>query len=432
MAKKLFGTDGIRGRAGEFPITAEIAYSCGYSFGTIITNKKVLIGCDTRKSSGFIVSAIKQGLTDSGAFVVDAGVIPTPVLAFSVNRGEFAGGIVVTASHNPFYDNGIKFFNNSGKKLSKQEEVELENLILKNQHLKANLSTDVKTADFIDSAFVKSYMDSILKKVDINYLKNFLQLDCANGAASYFIKKVNKLYSLNIKAININPNGKNINDKCGAAAISHIENNAIALDGDGDRIILKDKNGNLINGDIILMFLTDYLGLKGIVGTVMTNQAVATFCEERGIKFFRTDVGDKFVRLKMDEESISLGGETSGHIILDSLNFTGDGFAVYLKITELLNKNNLTLEDLSDKYSLFPQKLINVTVKEKLPFSEIKGFNEMILKVEQILKKDGGRIFPRYSGTENYLRILLETKSKTVLNKAEKVVVEFFKTMEEK
>ncbi|NPA44511.1 MAG: phosphoglucosamine mutase, partial [Chlorobi bacterium] len=233
-------------------------------------------------------------------------------------------------------------------------------------------------------------------------------------------------------AINIQPNGTNINDKCGAAATSYIQNNTVALDGDGDRIILKDKNGNLINGDIILMFLAEYLNLPGVVGTVMTNQAVATFCEERKLKFFRTDVGDKFVRFKMDKENVELGGETSGHIILDSLNFTGDGFAVYLKVTELLNKNNLTLEDLNKKYVLFPQKLINITVKEKLPFSELKGFSEMMANAEKILKEDGGRIFPRYSGTENYLRILLETKSKTVLNKVEKVVIEFIETLEEK
>jgi phosphoglucosamine mutase len=432
MMKKLFGTDGIRGKAGDYPINGAIAYSCGYSFAEMTGKKKVLIGCDTRLSSGFIVSAIKQGLIDRGVDVSDAGVIPTPVLAFSVKKGDFAGGIVVTASHNPYRDNGIKFFDGNGKKLTEQEESNLEKLIISNGNLKSDINTNIKTADFVDSAFVKLYTDNLLKKIDVNYLNNFYQLDCANGAASYFVQKVNTLYKLNIKAINIEPTGENINDKCGAAALSHIKNNTVALDGDGDRIILKDSSGNVINGDIILMFLASCLNVSGIVGTVMTNQAVATFCKTKGLKFFRTDVGDKFVRSKMDEEHIDLGGETSGHIIADSLNFTGDGFAVYLKLTELLNKNCLTLDDLTANFPLYPQKLINVTVKEKLPFAEIKGFGKMISNVETMLKEDGGRIFPRYSGTENYLRILLETKSKTVLNKAEKVISDFFKTLEEK
>jgi len=432
MMEKLFGTDGIRGKAGSFPISPQVCYSAGYSFGKFLKEKRVLIGSDTRESSGWIAELIKKGLKESGAFILDAGVVPTPVLAFSVNHGNFDGGIVITASHNPFYDNGIKFFNEFGKKLKIEQELLLEKMIYENIGDENQSKISLIPTALTNEKLVTIYVDNLEKQINFKNINKYINLDCANGAASYFIKIVKNNYKLEIPVQNVNPNGKNINLKCGAAAYDYIETNTCALDGDGDRIIIKDEFGNLINGDILLMFLAETTEVKGIVGTVMTNQAVENFCNKKGIDFFRTDVGDRNIREKMDETGIILGGETSGHIILDSLNSTGDGFAVYLKVVENLNKLNLSLNDLVKKYPLYPQKLINITVKEKLQFSKLPGFDEMCNKVEKVLKEENGRIFPRYSGTENYLRILLESETKKVLNKAEQIVLEYIGILEEK
>lgn len=432
MEKKLFGTDGIRGKAGFFPINKDICYSAGYSFAKFIENKKVIVGSDTRESSDWIIAHIKKGLIDGGVEVVDAGILPTPVIAFATKNQCCGGGIVVTASHNPYEDNGIKFFNKFGKKYLKNEETQLESLILENLNKFSESYLNIEKRNFINEEITKNYLNNILDNIDLSKIIKFLPLDCANGAASYFVNEFKKKFDIELNSFNISPNGKNINEKCGAASFDHIDNNSAALDGDGDRIIFKDSNGNLINGDILLMFLAENLKTTGIVGTVMTNQAVDDFCKNRNLKFFRTNVGDRFVREKMDEESIVIGGETSGHLIYDKLNFTGDGFAIYLKIVQLLNENSMNLNDLFEKYSLFPQSLINITVKEKLPFEKLEGFNELKEDIEQIFKNDGGRIFPRYSGTENYLRILLETKTISVLNIAEKKVFEFKNTLEEK
>lgn len=432
MLKKLFGTDGIRGKAGEFPISPEVCFSSGMSFGKFVEKKKIIIGSDTRESSDWIVHLIKQGLIEAGILVIDAGVIPTPVLAHCVRSFSLGGGIVVTASHNPYCDNGIKFFNATGKKFNTIQEEELERMILDNTKYYQNRDITVEERHFINNDCVIDYFNSLKSNIDLKIIENYIPLDCANGAASYFTKSIESNYGIKIPVFNISPSGQNINFKCGAASFSNIKNDSAALDGDADRLILRDSHGNLITGDIILMFIADNIETLGIVGTVMTNQAVENYCKERGIEFHRTDVGDRFIREKMDNLGIVLGGETSGHIIIDNLNFTGDGFAVYLKIMELLNSLKISLSDLSNKYLMYPQRLINITVKNKIPFLELPGFNKMLKKVENMLKNDGGRIFPRYSGTENCLRILLETKTETLLNRAEKFVLDFTRELEEK
>ncbi len=426
--KKIFGTDGIRGEAGKFPITPEDTYKLGYLFAKISKYKNIALGWDTRESSFWIANSLISGIEDAGAKVHLIGCIPTPVLSFSIKE-NFDGGVMITASHNPFKDNGLKFFNKKGEKINDEMEENITEEFY-NTNINPNIASQLSESLLFNKEMVEKYFNHLESKIDISAIKKTYPVDCANGATSLFVKYAENKLNLKLNPYNTQPDGKNINLNCGAAQPEFIKKESFAFDGDGDRIMGKDFKCNIVNGDIILMFLADSLGLKKLVGTVMTNMAVEAFCADKGIEFYRTKVGDRFVKEKMDIEQAKLGGETSGHIILTELNDTGDGFAVYLKLCELLNKNNLSIDDLTKRYKLFPQKVINIPVKEKKPFNEIKGFEELIKKCEIILGNQG-RIFPRYSGTENLLRILLESPNNKDLNKAEKIIKEFFDNTEE-
>ncbi len=425
---KLFGTDGIRGRAGKPPITKGEVFKLGYLFASISGYREIAIAWDTRESSLWIANAVSSGLKKGGAKAFFLGCIPTPVAAYLI-KTHFDGGIMITASHNPFEDNGLKFFNSEGEKISDHLEEEITNLF-HTSDIPPNYSEETKEPFLFDKKLVEDYLTHLKTKIDFNAIKETYPLDCANGAASIFIDYAKEKLNLKLTAYNTNPDGKNINSKCGAAHPEFIKNNNFALDGDGDRIMGKASDGSIINGDIILMFLADTLKIDKIVGTVMSNMALETFCKERGIEFYRTKVGDRFVKEKLKEVEGKMGGETSGHIIFTELNSTGDGFAIYLKLLELMNKTGVNMDQLTQKYQLFPQKVINIKVKEKKPFEEIKGFEKVLTKCKRILG-ESGRIFPRYSGTENLLRVLIETPSQNDLLKAEKVLKEFFENMEE-
>ncbi len=426
--KKIFGTDGIRGEAGKFPITPEDVYKLGYIFAKVSNYKKIALGWDTRESSLWIANSLVSGIKDAGGDIHMIGCIPTPVLSFSI-KANFEGGIMITASHNPFKDNGLKFFNKKGEKIGDLMEKRITEEFYKT-NLKSNFSSQLPEFLFFDKKIVEKYLNHLESKINISAIKKTYPVDCANGATSLFVKYAENKLNLKFNPYNTQPDGKNINLNCGAAQPESIKKGSFAFDGDGDRIMGKDFVGNIVNGDIILMFLADMLGLKKLVGTVMTNMAVEAFCAEKGIKFYRTKVGDRFVKEKMNMEKAKLGGETSGHIILTDLNDTGDGFAVYLKLCELLNKSGLTINDLTKKYKLFPQKVINIPVREKKPFNEVKGFDELIKNCETILGNQG-RVFPRYSGTENLLRILIESPNNRDIEQTEKTIKDFFDNMEE-
>ena len=426
--KKLFGTDGIRGKAGTSPITKKEVFKLAYLFATISEYKRIALAWDTRESSLWIANAINSGLKKGGAKTLFLGCIPTPIAAYLI-KTHFDGGIMITASHNPFEDNGLKFFNSEGEKISDQLEEEITNLF-HTSDIPANYLEEIKESFLFDKEFVGNYLTHLETKIDFNAIKETYPLDCANGAASIFITYAKEKLKINFTTYNTNPNGKNINLNCGAANPEFIREESFALDGDGDRIMGKNGNGNIINGDIILMFLADALKIDKIVGTVMSNMALESFCKEKGIEFHRTKVGDRFVKEQLKEIGGKLGGEASGHIIFTELNSTGDGFAIYLKLLELMNKTEVNMDQLTQKYQLFPQKVINIKVKEKKPFEEIKGFEQVLTKCKRILG-ESGRIFPRYSGTESLLRILIETPSQNDLLKAEKILKEFFENMEE-
>ncbi len=420
---KIFGTDGIRGKAGEFPITPESTYKLGYLFAKLLNYKNLAVGWDTRESSSMIAASLISGIEDAGGKVYKAGCVPTPVLSYLIKK-NFDGGIMITASHNPFTDNGLKFFNSNGEKISDKEEQKITTAFFGTK-LNAKISEEIPNILFFDEKICEGYFKHLKSLINLEKIKKTYPIDCANGATSLFVKYAEKRLNLSLSPYNILPDGKNINLKCGAAQPEFIKNGCFAFDGDGDRIMGKDLNGNIINGDIILMFLADKLNLKRLVGTVMTNMAVEAFCNEKGIEFHRTKVGDRFVKEKMNRINAKLGGETSGHIIYTKLNHTGDGFAIYLKLIELLNKFGLSIDDLTKQYRLFPQKVINITVQEKIPFNEIEGFGELLKKCEIILGENG-RVFPRYSGTENLLRILIESREKESLEKAETEINEYF------
>jgi len=411
VGTRLFGTDGIRGRAGEFPILPELAFKAGVVFAKHHKGKQVLIAMDTRESSPGLAGALYAGLASAGADPVHLGVLPTPVLAYAVANMDFSGGVMITASHNPYTDNGLKFFAADGRKVSPETESLLEVEILNTSSDTYSYANDVplnsKNLPSSDD-ILQHYLTHLNSALPLEEISFRIPLDCANGAGTSLLLFINQNQKIPFEIYNVAPNGRNINRNCGAAQPDKMRPGSAALDGDGDRILFKDEQSRLISGDHLLMFLAENLGLKAIVGTVMTNQAVSEFCRKHGLSFYRSDVGDRSVRTLMDSHEAVLGGETSGHIILSKLNISGDGVAVFLQILTILSQRHLSLSDIFDQYPMMPQTLLNLPVDAKTPFSEIPGFPDMLEELTKMLK-NSGRIFPRYSGTENLLRILIES-----------------------
>ncbi len=430
MSDSLFGTDGIRGRAGQYPIVHEIAFLLGRCFSELMTGRRFLIGMDTRESSPSLAAAVTAGCEQSGCVAELAGIVPTPVLAHNIRTSDYAGGIMITASHNPFQDNGLKLFGPDGQKVADTVQDQVETAIL--SHTENAVS--VPSFDYSIPAGINiPYLDSYLNHLDHLGIipasaSDLLPVDCANGAATPLFQRLNERFSSPLVLTAADPDGRNINVSCGAAQTEHMRPDSAALDGDGDRIMFKDNRGHLVNGDHLLMFLVDRLPVKGVVGTVMTNQAVEQHCRKQGIAFERTEVGDRHVRYRMDETGATLGGETSGHLIYDPLNTTGDGTAVYLLVSHLMKQENLTLNAIWDTYPQMPQELLNIPVYEKIPFSNIPGFPELLHQAELIVSRSSGRVFPRYSGTENLLRILIESSSETVNQSVSDLFSEFFQS----
>jgi len=429
MENRLFGTDGIRGKAGEFPILPELAFKAGIVFGKHHAGKQLLIAMDTRQSSPDLADALHAGLASAGAKPVHGGVLPTPVLAYAVANMGYSGGIMVTASHNPYTDNGLKFFAADGRKISPETETLLESEIMKTSSDAHFYAQEVsKASENLSSSdkFMQHYLTHLNSNLPLEEITVSIPLDCANGAGTSLLRFFNQYQNTPVEIYNADPDGRNINRDCGAAQPDKLRPGTAALDGDGDRILFKDEQGRLISGDHLLMFLAENLGLKSIVGTVMTNQAVAEFCRENGLSFYRSDVGDRSVRMLMDRHESVLGGETSGHIILDKVNVTGDGFAVFLQVLTILSKEKVSIGSIYDQYPMMPQTLLNVPVSRKPPFAEIPGFSTLMAELRKMLKNTG-RIFPRYSGTENLLRILIESPSDEQNEETASRIADFFK-----
>ena len=432
MTKKYFGTDGIRGAINSKNINGDMFFKFGLASGTYFKSQKkrkqtAIIAKDTRLSGYALEPALVSGLTSAGMHVYTLGPLPTNGLAMLTKLMKANMGIMITASHNPHHDNGLKLFGPDGMKLSDKIEKKIENLIDKN--IKKNLSNPEKLGRVkrLESG-TKDYL-KILKK---NFSKEFnlrglrIVIDCANGAGYKAGPELLRSLGAKVISIGINPNGLNINNNCGSTYPNKIKfavkkNNAhlgISLDGDADRIIMCDEKGNIIDGDqIIAALATRWKNKKmlkgGVVGTLMSNYGLEKFFKSEKIKFIRANVGDRYVKEKMKKNNFNLGGEQSGHIILGKFATTGDGLLVALEVLFAIRKGKKA-SDFFNKFQKTPQILKNIAVKDKEIIKNIEV--KKSIKIAEKLIKGQGRILVRKSGTESKIRVMVESNNKELLN----------------
>jgi len=429
VSRKYFGTDGIRGRVGEYPITPEFVMHLGYSAGKVLASGDwnlaqderpgVLIGKDTRISGYMLEAALQAGLIAAGVDVYLAGPVPTPAVAYLTRALRLQAGIVISASHNPFEDNGIKFFSSKGSKLPDETERAIE----------AGLETPIVTmpssglgkAKRIDDAagrYIEFCKSSFPYDLDLRGLK--IIVDCAHGAAYHIARNVFHELGADVTAIGIQPDGKNINDGYGATAPDNLrqavkEHHAdlgIALDGDGDRLVMVGADGTLYDGDQLLYIIAKHRHAQGLLkggvaGTLMTNLAFEHAMQRLGVPFARAKVGDRYVLELLQQQGWQLGGENSGHIICLDRHTTGDGIISALQVLHALRANNQTLAQASVGLTLYPQVLVNVRVAKGMDYTTHAGVRNAVVAAEKVL--DGkGRVLLRPSGTEPLLRVMVE------------------------
>ncbi len=432
--RKLFGTDGVRGEANKYPMTADVALSLGQAialyFQNIKTAKRIVIGKDTRRSSYMLEQAIAAGVCSLGRDAVLLGPISTPGVAFLTRAMRADAGIMISASHNSFEDNGIKFFDGEGYKLSDEIELQIEKMIEKGfADKELPQSKAIGKAFRVEDAtgrYVEFIKRTFPKKMNLDGLK--VVVDCANGAAYKQAPMALWELAADITCWGIKPNGLNINLDCGALhpekmlkmVKKHGADIGIALDGDADRVVLCDEKGNIIDGDQIIAMCArqllpqDHLNNNSVVGTVMTNLGVEKHLAENNIKLIRTKVGDRYIMEKMREDGLSLGGEPSGHIIFHYHNTTGDGIIAALQVLAIMKKTGKPLSELVAKIPLYPQMSSKIQVKEKLPLESVPEIQKAIGDLEKNLKGNG-RAVVRYSGTEPVLRIMIEGQDEALI-----------------
>lgn len=440
---KLFGTDGVRGEAGSFldaMTVMKLAMAAGIYFRKHSYTNKILVGKDTRRSGYMIENALVSGLTAVGYDVIQIGPMPTPAIAYLTESMRCDAGIMISASHNPFGDNGIKFFDQHGNKLSPSCEEAIEEIFFDNDLRVSELKTGKeigasKRIDDVIGRYIVSIKNSFPRDLTLNGIR--IVLDCANGAAYKVAPTILEELGAEVFTINAQPNGYNINESCGAM---HPENVGklvkkvradigLALDGDADRLVVIDEEGEIVDGDKLLGALCTYLNdkklLKGdaCVATVMSNKALEDYLSEHKLKLNRTDVGDKHVLDDMRKNGINFGGEQSGHIIFADVAKTGDGLASALQVLAYVIESGKKASEALNVFDLYPQILKNLKVSEKIPLDQIEGLKEL----QDEIRGKGMRDLIRYSGTENKLRVLLEGKDKKLVNEYMDKLVEFFK-----
>jgi len=435
---KLFGTDGIRGKAGEV-LTPFLATKIAMAFGESLDKKtgKILVGKDTRRSGYMIENAIVSGLTAIGYNVIQIGPMPTPAVAFLTEDMRCDGGIMISASHNPFYDNGIKFFDSEGNKLSTEMEEKIEKRYFENE-FRLKIGKDIgksKRIDDVIGRYIVHIKSSFPKKVNLNGIR--IVLDTANGAAYKVAPTIFTELGADVITINDKPDGYNINENAGAMHPEFLSKKVLeyradigfAFDGDADRLVVVDEKGNIIDGDKLLGGLAYYLyksnKLKNsaIAVTVMSNGAIEDYLRNYGINVFRSNVGDKYVLEVMKEKGLNFGGEQSGHIIFSDYAKTGDGLVSALQVMAYLIESGKKASEAFDLFELYPQVKVNINVQEKIPFEKIEGAKDILDSVE----KEGYRHLVRYSGTENKLRLLVEGKDENKAKELLNNLKEFFK-----
>ena len=430
--RKYFGTDGIRGIAGE-SLTADLSFKVGKALGKLLTEKKehpkVVIGRDTRISCDMIEHALTAGLTSTGVNVMTVGTIPTPAIAYLTKTIETDSGIMISASHNPYQDNGIKIFGPDGFKLTDEQELEIESLIDNSEQIK-NASFEKIGKVYGGNELTQKYIQHIKQSItgDLSDIK--IALDCANGATTGVAPFIFGDLEADIETIGCQPNGININDNVGSTKIETIsefvkENNVdvgFAFDGDGDRVLAVDAEGNVVDGDKIMFILAKHLKEQGelkdnmVVSTVMSNIGFYKAMEENGLQSVKTAVGDRYVVEEMRKNDYSLGGEQSGHIVLMNYATTGDGILTAVKLSNIIKTSGKSLKELASEVSIYPQKLVNIKVVDKKTAMEDAEILAECEKVEKELEGNG-RILLRASGTENLIRVMVEASSDELTDK---------------
>ncbi len=439
---KYFGTDGFRGEA-NVDLTVEHAYKVGRFLGYYFGKEhrpKIVIGKDTRRSSYMFEYSLVAGLTASGADVYLLHVTSTPSVSYVVRSEDFDCGIMISASHNPYYDNGIKVINGCGYKLESDVEELIENYIDgKGEELPYATKENIgRTTDYVIGR--NRYIGYLISLVSNSFKNMKVGLDCANGSASSLAKVVFDALGAKTYVINNEPNGTNINEKCGSTHIEHLQKFVVenqldvgfAYDGDADRCLAVDDKGNIIDGDLILYVCAVYMKKRNelnnntVVTTIMSNLGLYKALEEKGIAYEKTAVGDKYVYENMMEYGHSIGGEQSGHIIFSKHATTGDGILTSLKIMEVILETKMKLSELIKEIQIYPQVLKNVRVKDKKAAREDAVIVEI---VEEVTKKlgDNGRILVRESGTEPVLRVMVEAPTEEECEKYAALVVEKLK-----
>ena len=426
--KKLFGTDGMRGLAGEFPLDEPTIAKAGGSLARQFAEKtgkqpRFVIGRDTRESSDWIERAFCAGAGAHGAESFSAGVITTPGVAFLTKKFDFDAGIVISASHNPFLDNGIKIFSPSGKKIDEATEKEIEKDIYDTQFAANGKNGKESNCDSSSAAqFQNSYLQYLSDNFKDLSLENFkMVVDCANGAASRLAPRLFENFGAEIVPINFEPDGRNINKNCGSLHLENLQAKVsevkadfgVAFDGDADRALFVDEKGNLVDGDATLWIMANYLESHGklknhkVVATVMSNIGLEIALRSKNVELLRTTVGDKYVLEELLNTGASIGGEQSGHIIFPEKSLVGDGMMTTLFLLQAIREKKAKFSETTEGFTRYPQILINVKVREKLPFEEVAAIADASAKIEGELHGKG-RLLLRYSGTENLARVMIE------------------------
>ena len=433
--RRLFGTDGVRGVANSYPMTTEIAMQIGRGIAFLVKNQKhrhrIVIGKDTRLSGYMIENALAAGICSMGVDILLVGPLPTPGIAFITTSMRADAGVVISASHNPFQDNGIKIFSKDGFKLPDEQEADIEDLIFSQKMAELRpVADEVGKATRLEDSrgrytvFLKHTFPSRYTLDGIHIV-----LDCAHGATYGVAPHVFQELGAKVTAIGVEPDGKNINHQCGALhpqlMVDKIKevgaDIGIALDGDGDRLIVADEKGNIVDGDHTMAICASdlikrkKLRKKTLVATVMSNMGLQVAMEAMGGKMVRTQVGDRYVVEEMRNKGYNFGGEQSGHLIFLDHNTTGDGILAALQLLSLMIKKNKPLSEMATIMETFPQVLKNVRTSKKIDTSKINGFLEKIAVMEDKLGNDG-RILVRPSGTEPVIRVMVEGKDDTMIN----------------
>lgn len=422
--RKYFGTDGVRGKVGSFPITPEFVMKLGWAAGRVLAKKqsgrsKVIIGKDTRISGYMFESALEAGLSAAGVDILLLGPMPTPGVAYLTRTLRAQAGIVISASHNPFYDNGIKFFSADGTKLDDEIELAIEAEIDKPMDIVAPDALG-KAERIVDAAgrYIEFCKSTIPSRLSLRGLK--LVVDCAHGATYHIAPSVFEELGAEVITIGVKPDGLNINENCGSTSPelmrkAVVENKAdlgVALDGDGDRLIMVDHKGDLVDGDELLFVIASSSGIHSdrntaVVGTVMSNLGLEHALKDMGVELHRAKVGDRYVMELLKENKLTLGGESSGHIICLNNTTTGDGTVSALQVMAAVVESGSTLHELKSRMSKYPQTLINVRTETKFDFQESELVKKATADVEARLG-DSGRILLRASGTEPVIRVMVE------------------------